>query len=181
MLEWYHLTLSYYIQECPICLKHKGNLPKPTHLHQHPFPKKPWQRTSMDILGPFKKTFKNKKYILVFTDHLTRYNGLISLPDQTSEIVRRALLERIIQTYGTPEILVSDNAANFTSKLLDEICRLCNIEKVHIVPYHPTANGLVVRLNCKILKLLRTMSDISTQWDDCLTLAQTAINNTTPP
>lgn len=71
-------------------------------------------------------------------------------------------------------------------KLLTEIFKLCNIEEVHIVSYHPTANGLVKRKNRKVLYLFLPtyplpqpleVYDRHQQWDECLTLAQTAITN----
>lgn len=143
-------------KKCPICLKRKKNLPKPIHFHQDPLFQNHWQGTNMNILGSFKKKNKNKnnKYTQVFTDHLTWCNVLVPLPDQTFEVVAKFLLNKIIKVHSTPEILTSDNAANFTSKLLNEACKLCNIEKVHIVSFHPAANDLVERQNCKILNVL---------------------------
>ena len=75
----------------------------------------------MDILEPFPKTHSGNKYILVFTDHLTCYNEIVVIPDQTSLTVARALVDRVIQRHSTPEVLVSDNALGFTSELLQDL------------------------------------------------------------
>lgn len=51
----------------------------------------------MDIVGLFKKIIK---YILVFTDHLTRYNKLVLLTDPTFEAVARVLLLKDLMSHN---------------------------------------------------------------------------------
>jgi len=183
LAERYHFAnmrrqVEEYIKECPSCNEHKGNLPSTAHMHSYPVPQRPWQRTGMDILGPFPKTPQGNKYILVFTDHLTRYNEMIATPDQTSPTVARALVERVISRHSSPKVLISDNALGFTSSVFKTVCEICKIDKVQIVPYHPQANGLVERQNRKILDVLRHLvTQQQTNWDTCIPLVQMAVNN----
>ena len=46
---------------------------------------------------------------------------------------------------GLPEMIVSDNAASFTSAQFAELCDRNGIHHVTSAPYHPASNGLVER------------------------------------
>ena len=104
-----------YVSSCVSCLATKGNKPPPANLHSYPAPSLPWQRTSMDILGPFPKSSAGNKYVIVFCDYLTRYCEIAALPDMTSEVVAKALLDKVITNHSCPSVLISDNALSFVS------------------------------------------------------------------
>jgi len=116
---------------------------------------------------------------LVFKDTLTRYTELAALRTRTAEEVADAFIKHILCRHGCPEILVSDNAAEFTSRMFKEICKVFRIKTFNIACRHPASNGLCERQNRGISTYLKHyVNDSHTNWSKYLSFCQTAINNT---
>ena len=49
--------------------------------------------------------------------------------------------------HGTPRVLLSDTGAKFLSKLVAEVCKIVQIQKVNTSSYHPQTDELVERFN----------------------------------
>ena len=54
-------------------------------------------------------------------------------------------LRQTFSTHGLPEIIVSDNGSNFTSKEFETFLKLNGIKHITTAPYHPAPNGLAER------------------------------------
>jgi transposase InsO family protein len=54
-------------------------------------------------------------------------------------------LERIIDWFGLPEILLSDNGPPFNSYLMNQFYAKYDINHIKTPPYHPASNGLAER------------------------------------
>ena len=166
-----------YVMNCEICNKHKGIVNRPAPLEQYPSELMPFQVVHMDIVSPSMISINGNKHILVFTDRLTRYTEIIALKDRTSKSVAEALKQRIIARHSCPQILISDNACEFTSNLLARLCEFYNIKKCQIVAHKPSSNGLAERHVRKLLDILKTLITPSTNnWDEYLEGVQIAIN-----
>jgi len=50
-------------------------------------------------------------------------------------------LTAVFSRFGIPKMIVTDNAAEFTSRELNEFCTTNGIKKVESPPYHPQSNG----------------------------------------
>ena len=100
----------------------------------------------------------------------------ISATDTTT--VAKAFVEEIISRHGISKYLLSDRGSNFTSKLMQEICKLLGTKRLLTSPIHPMANGRVERLHSTIGNILSQFVD-STQknWDEVLPLALFAIRS----
>jgi hypothetical protein len=181
--EKYHFPKSAqlikeFCASCSECLRFKGFANQPANTLKYPLAVLPFQRVSMDILGPLKVTPEHNKYILVFTDQLTRYSELIPIADRYSTTIARKMVERLFTSHSVPNVLISDNAPEFTSELFKELATLSRLKKVEITAWHPSANALVERQNAKITAYLKSIVNISqTDWDVCLPWAQIAINS----
>ena len=53
----------------------------------------------------------------------------------------------MIPRYGTPRTFLTDQGSNFTSRLMTQVCKILNIEKIQTSPYHPSSNGMIERMN----------------------------------
>lgn len=71
-------------------------------------------------LEQFKGGFQ---HLLIITDHFTRYAQATPTGNLTARTRAEALLTFFIN-YGTPRRLLSDQGANFTSRLIKELCDL---------------------------------------------------------
>ena len=167
-----------YCQTCPSCHAHKRRYDGKVPLFTYPVPNRPWDWVAMDILGPLPKSRRGYIYLLVFVDYLTRYVELAPLRSRQAEGVAEAIRRKLIRNHTTPEILISDNAAEFTSAIIQELSKLYGLKKVQISSYHPQSNGLVERQNAKVLSAIRhTLEANQRNWDDCLPDVQVAINS----
>ena len=153
------------ISQCDECKQFKGLPHKKAMIEKYPLPSKPFQKISVDILGPLKTTSSNNKYILGLTDFLTRYLVIYPLPDRSAIQVANAL-KKFIATYDTPEVLISDNAKEFVGTTFKKVCEAAGINKCEVVPYHPAANGLQERRNLDITRILKVFCGSEYYYND---------------
>jgi len=82
----------------------------------------------------------------------------------TAKLVFDALLKKFADT-GIPEVISSDNASNFTSKLTQEFLRVFGCNPRFATPAHPQACGLVKRLVGSIKPAIsKIAADHPKQW-----------------
>lgn len=62
-------------------------------------------------------------------------------------MVARLLVDEILARHGAPRALPSDRGTNFLSKLVAEVCKIFQIQKVNTSSYHPQTDGPVERFN----------------------------------
>lgn len=176
------------VSACDDCKTFKGVKHTKAKLQKYPIPSKPWERVGMDFLGPLVQTSNNNRYILGFTDYLTRFVVLYALPDRVASTVAGAL-KRFISTYDVPQVLISDRAQEFVSSTLNDVCRASGINKTVVFPRSPFSNGLIERKNAEIAKLLKVFCGseqyynvidnavLEPEWDIFLPEVQAAINS----
>ena len=97
--------------------------------------------------------------VLVITDHFTRYAQAFPTTSQTARTTAKVLFDKFFVHYGFPEKLHSDQGSNFTSQLIEELCKLTGISKTRTTPYHPMGNGMVERFNQTLLQMLGTLDE----------------------
>ena len=125
-----------------------------------------FERVSVDALGPFRPTHSGNKYIIVFTDYLTKWVEAFPVESIAAPVVARLLVDEIISRHGAPRVLLSDRGSNFLSNLVKEVCTLFRIRKVNTTAYHPQCDGLVERFNSTIATTLSMfVSRDQKDWD----------------
>ena len=165
-------------RKCHKCQVHKRDRNKPATIFEYPVAPKPFHTVHMDILGGFPKTKANKVYIIVYVDRFTRFTIVDSLPDRKAETVADSFITKVITPFTTPKVLISDNALEFTSTVIKEVCAKYGISNKTITAYHPAANGLAEAANQRVLNTLRvSVSKTQDNWDKVLPYVQTALNN----
>ena len=89
------------------------------------------------ILKPPKKDINKEINVLVITDHFTRYAQAFVTTSQTTHTIAVTPYEKFLVHYGWPEKLHSDQAGNFKSNLIVELCKIAQVQKIRTTPYHP--------------------------------------------
>ena len=81
----------------------------------------PFDKWGMDFIGPIYPPSNGKSYILVCTDYLTKWVKVKSMKHDHDHKVAKFLYEEIFTCYGVPKELVTDQGAQFTSNLINEL------------------------------------------------------------
>ncbi len=77
-----------------------------------------------------------------------------------------------------PNVLQSDNGAEFNNKILEAICKKYGITKSNVMAYHPASNSMVERQNRKIIEPLRTLvGDSSSTWQEWMPPVMASLNS----
>ena len=134
-----------YIENCIFCAqrKAKGNIVKRPDFHMTAT--NPFEKIIIDITGPLPPSKFGHRFILSMVDVYSRYIMAIPLRETSSETLVRAILEKWIAIFGYPDSIISDNGANFVSKVFKDFCTENGIMKIESSPYHPQSNGIVER------------------------------------
>ena len=144
------------IKSCVHCLQHEGSLSKAP---LHPIV----ATTQMDLLyvdfTSIQMTLELNRLpkitnVLVFQDNFTKHIMAYVTPDQTAKTVVKFLYQGYISIFGAKARLLSDWGTNFTSSIIDEMCKLLDMRKLQTMPYHPQMNGLVERSHQTIMQMI---------------------------
>jgi hypothetical protein len=163
-----------WIDNCQDCRRLKSPRSRGRQGLLQPLPpaERPFERVAMDILGPLPTTENGNKYILVFSDYLTRWTEAFAVPETSSKTVARIFVEEIVCRHGAPEQLLTDRGSNFMSKLSKQIYSLLRIKKLNTSAYHPQTDGLVERFNHTLCSMIASyVNEDHDDWDAFLPFA----------
>ena len=97
------------------------------------------------------------QYILVITDHFSRYAQAVPTRDKSSRTVARVLWEQYFLHYGIPKRLHSDQGREFDNNLIKGLASLLGVSKSRTTPYHPQGDPQPDRFNRTLLNMLGTL------------------------
>ena len=171
--------IDNWVRSCISCAQRK------THRHKVIAPMVttkvpgPFERVSVDVLGPLPITVSGNRYVLCFTDHCTRWPILVSLQETRATRVARAFFDHVICVHGYPNTLLSDRGANLLSKIVLEVCRIMQTHKLNTSSYAPQTNAIQERCNAVILDTIsHYINECHTDWDQYLNAIQFAYRTT---
>jgi len=172
------VEIKDHINNCQLCqkikMKNKRLFTNPKQIKSST----PFERICVDICGPFEQTLYGNKYILGIIDHFSKYCSLIPIKSQDAKTIAKELMNKWISKFGCPTVIMSDNGKCFTSDLIENLCKICNISQIFSAPYHQQANGLVERLfqTAKPLIKINTLQNHN-EWDETLTSVELALRS----
>ena len=109
------------------------------------------------------------KNVLVMTDHFTRYALAVVTKDQMAKTVAKVFYECFIAVFGAPAKLLSDQGANFTSALVEELCSAFGIQKCRTTAYHAQCHGQVEHFHQTLFHMIGKLSHKKkAQWEQHL-------------
>ena len=134
----------------------------------------------MDFLVIGSKKDPDKEInVLVVTDHFTCYAQAFATTSQTAHTVVITLYEKYLIHYGWLEKLHSDQAGNFESKLIAELCKIAQVQKIRMTPYHPEGNAQCERFNQTLLGMIGSLNPSEKhRWQDWVSMLTHAYNCT---
>jgi len=129
-----------YVKNCRSCREYKTSQ-QGTAGKMHATPvERPWQIVAVDLIRPLPRSSAGHAWILAAQDKLTKFTEIKPLRRATAAAVTRATYEGIILRHGTPEIMISDNGWQFTSKEFRSMLREAAAKHRLTPPYTPQCN-----------------------------------------
>ena len=125
-----------YIEACHTCLKTKPKYMKnrPTY-GRIPVDYPPMQDLSIDI-KMMPQAFGGYHLLLVITCDQTNFMIAVPLRDRTAQMVAEALIYRVIYLFGPPRQIISNEAMEFSSAIIQAILCMLNCRLKVISPYN---------------------------------------------
>lgn len=111
----------------------------------------PFEKWSIDFVGPLNLPSHQKAYILVCIDYVTKWVEARAVTRETEQVVVDFLFEEIFSRYNTSREIVLDGGSQFTSHMIGTLMQKYGVKHRVTTPYHPQANGQVETTN-KILE-----------------------------
>ena len=117
-----------YCKSCEFCIQAKST-PKAVHIKKYPMPSRLFHTIHSDILGTVRITESGNQYILTIRDYTARYSILVPLKHKTVNKIVNAL-QLVFLFFGSSNILVTDNVAEYTAENLKSFLKNNNCKKV---------------------------------------------------
>ena len=170
-----------YCESCEDCYRKKPSRNRKQGELESIVVSEPWNTIGLDFIGPIKTTKNLNRFVIVLRDYATGWTEARATRDATAETTIDFIVD-MINRYGVPEKIISDNATNFTSKANELLAQKLGVHHITITPYNPSANGQVERINALIIQTLRFYIDRNAaNWDVFLPYAIFAINSSENP
>jgi hypothetical protein len=100
----------------------------------------PFQRISIDFVGPLPRTKKGHTMALTVKDPFSKWIEAFPLRRATAEVVAHHLEKDIFTRFGFPEEIHSDRGSQFTGELMTQLGQLLGVRTTVTPAYHPQSN-----------------------------------------
>jgi hypothetical protein len=105
---------------------------------------------------------------LIATNYFTKWIESIPTRSASHKVIIN-FLEDIIERFGYPSKIVTDNAAYFKFEPLVKFCEQFEISLIHSTPYYPQENGLAESSNKILIKIIKIFLEYNKKaWDSKL-------------
>ncbi len=126
-------------------------------------------QVGVDLVGPLTETSSGNKYIICICDYLSKFVVARPIKSKRAEEVNKVLC-MVFQTFGPPDVMITDQGREFVNSLVDGMCEKLGISHRKTSPYHAQSNGLTERFNQTLQTALRkVVSKDQKDWDEHLT------------
>lgn len=170
--------IKKYVKMCSICEKTKFTTHTRVPMEISSLGDTLFDHTYIDFVGPIPQNSEGYKCIFTAICDLTKFLVAVPTKDCTALTAAECLLEHVLCKYNFPSRLISDNATNFVSQVIKELCQLLTIKKIFATPYHPQSN-IVERAHRTLNSFLRAFANKDRDnWHKLLKFATFAYNNT---
>ncbi|GFS52332.1 transposon Tf2-9 polyprotein [Trichonephila clavipes] len=173
-----------YVSTCDRCQKFNYKNALPAGRLMPIGSKYPNEIVTVDLLGPYPASRPERyKFILVTSDHFTKWCELIPLRKASAQAIANAFFDNYIARYGAPISLINDNGPQFISDVFEHLSHRLDIKHMKTVTYRPQSN-LTERVNRNLVQMIASFVEENHEnWDQFLHefafALRTAVNETT--
>ena len=97
----------------------------------------PFDRWALDFIGPISSPSRQKVYILVCIDYMTKWVEAVALAKANDQAVIDFLYSEIFTHFGVPIEVVTDGGPQFMSRQFESLLRKYHVQHRVSSPYHP--------------------------------------------
>ena len=148
-----------YVKKCDQFQKFTPNIHQPGGVLNPLSSSWPFAQWGLDIVRPFPKTVRNKRWLLVSTDYFTKWVEAEPLANIKDMDAKRFIWKNIVTRFGIPRTLISDNGLQFDSKAFRRYCCDLGITNKYSTPAYPQENGQAEIVNKVIVSGLKKRLD----------------------
>ena len=138
----------------------------------------PFELVAADLMS-LPKTNSGYVALLVVVDHFSKFVAAVPLKNKQSATVIKAFVRNVLPFLPCiPINVLTDNGPEFISEEFSEFLTQSGINHKLTIPYCPTSNGAVERVNKTVQNLIKTLlAKDENNWDEHLSRAIIAYNN----
>ena len=130
-----------YVKKCNQCQRYASNIHQPGGVLNPLSSPWPFAQWGLDIVGPFPKAIRNRRYLIVATDYFTKWIEAEPLANIRDQDVKRFIWRNILTRFGVPNTLISYNGLQFDSKAFQRYYYELRIKNRYSTPSYPQSNG----------------------------------------
>ena len=154
-----------YVKKCDQCQRFAPNIHQPRRILNPLSSPWPFAQWGLDIVGPFPKAVRNKRYLLIGTDYFTKWVEAEPLANIRDLDVKKFVWKNTVTRFGVLHSLISDNGLQFDSKAFRRHCCELEITNIYFTPTYPQGNGQVEAVNKVIVNgLKKRLDDAKGRW-----------------
>ena len=117
--------------------------------------------------------------IFIVTDHFMKYAEGYVTPKQPAVVVAQILWESFLVHYGWSEKILTDQGKSFENYLIQELCELAQVKKLHTSPYHLETSGQRECFNATLKNMIGSLpTHAKKNWQERVTTLTHAYNCT---
>ncbi|KAL1460245.1 hypothetical protein WDU94_012171 [Cyamophila willieti] len=132
-------------------------------------PQQPMESISIDLMGPYTRSRKGKKYLLTVNDLFSKWVEAYPLGTPSTQKIISALQTEWFSRFGYPNVILSDHGSQFTSNAWKKQCSEWNVKHHTSAIYSPHQTP-VERANQNIKNKVRIglLGQPHSHWDENL-------------
>ena len=165
--------VKQHIEKFQVCLELKPRFHSPPVYHLVTS-STPWERISIDFVGPKKPSKGGNCHFLTVVDEFSRFLFAFAMKEATTANTIK-VLNQLFMLFGSPESVHSDRGSVFESHDFRSFLERWNVRKTRTTPYNPAGNGQCERVNGIIWRTVKLRLKQSSKpivlWDEELPAA----------
>ena len=128
------------IYSCPTCQLVKAAKPLAKGACRPREPYAPWDTVSLDLMGPYPRTARGKRFILVATDTMSRWIEAFPVSNSETSTIAPILEQQVFMRWGYARVLITDNAPQFRRQAWQKRCHDWGVRAYTTPAYWHQAN-----------------------------------------
>jgi hypothetical protein len=165
-----------YVRKCDLCQRAKPAQNTQVGLHSANPSSQPMEKIFIDFVGPLTRSTRGNIAILVVVDAFSKFVYFSPVRRISAQAAIDSLERVYFPVYGTPRLIVSDNARVFCCKQFRDLCFRWGVDHITTTPYYPQGS-LAERVNRNLKSALKIFhSHSQSKWDDDLPWLSVAFN-----